>query len=485
MPQDTVIRLESVAAAEPLPNLAVLRAGPQSRAEQGREVRIEVEVGNYSATARQVQVEVVLGDASYRADGICAAGDKTVLVTLVQPRAPGWVMGEARLLGVQDALAADNSRSFAFEVRPAPTYALVTHQRAEQRPSSSYYLERALAPFQQRAEQTGSRVIRHDPARLDRESLANADVIVLDHPGKLSGEAIQLIAMFLRRGRGLLYVAAEAADAANLKLLADAAGSALQMPVEFAPPSAGQRRRDLFLTEVRRDRSPFSIFGDNLPAVVGSLRFGGGLASHRLEGGLADDVLASFGDRSACLVTTTCGAGVLAVLNADLAASNVPSSPAFVPMLGELMDRLLGQVRSVDSAICGEPLAVYLPAAAGPSAGLTVSRTDRQSTESGQLVEESGGVLFTASAAAGPGIYKVQRGDSTVFAIATGLAAEESDLRPLDPAVFRERLAGGRTVLYRAAAGEEEERDDFWTWLVLGCVVCLLGELVALRYFRT
>src|SRR5262249_38274038 len=153
-----------------------------------------------------------------------------------------------------------------------------------------------------------------------------------------------------------------------------------------------------------------------------------------------------------CLVTTTCGAGVLAVLNADLAASNVPSSPAFVPMLGELMDRLLGQVRSVDSAISGEPLAVYLPAAAGPSAGLTVSRTDRQAIETGQLVEESGGVLFTASAAAGPGIYQVQRGDSTVFALATGLAAEESDLRPLDPAVFRERLAGGRTVLYRAAA---------------------------------
>ena len=45
----------------------------------------------------------------------------------------------------QDALAADDVRPFVLEVRPAPTYALITRQSAEQRPSSSYYLERALS----------------------------------------------------------------------------------------------------------------------------------------------------------------------------------------------------------------------------------------------------------------------------------------------------------------------------------------------------
>src|SRR5262249_38275346 len=158
------------------------------------------------------------------------------------------------------------------------------------------------------------------------------------------------------------YVTAEPQDAVNLKVLADMAGADLQMPVEFTPPPPSQRRRDLFLTEVRRDRPPFHVFGDGLPALTGPLRFAGGLASRRLEGGPADGVLAWLGDRSAFLVVTSCGAGTLAVLNADLSTSNLAGSGAFVPLIGELMNRLLGRQRLTEAAPCGEPLAVYLPA---------------------------------------------------------------------------------------------------------------------------
>src|SRR5207253_56465 len=110
------------------------------------------------------------------------------------------------------------------------------------------------------------------------------------------------------------------------KLLADAAGSDLQMPVEFAPPSAGQLRRNLFLTEVDRQRPPFDVFGDEAGAVLDPLRFSGGLASRKRENGLADDVIAKFSDGSAGLVITACGAGAVAVLNADLGTSNLPGS---------------------------------------------------------------------------------------------------------------------------------------------------------------
>ena len=58
----------------------------------------------------------------------------------------GWQAGEARLVDVQDALAADDVRPFVLEVRPPPTYALITRQPAELRPSASYFLERALVP---------------------------------------------------------------------------------------------------------------------------------------------------------------------------------------------------------------------------------------------------------------------------------------------------------------------------------------------------
>jgi hypothetical protein len=481
LPADTVIQLESVAPAEPLANLAVLRVGTPGRVEQGRDVRIEVEVGNFSPAARQVQVEVTIGDSVSRAEGVCPPGIRTTLAVEVPPRGTGWQVGTARILNAQDALAADDARPFVLDVRPPPTYALLTRQRPEDKPSSSYYLERALSPLAPRPGRPDARVTRLDPTQPDDGALAAADVIVLDHPGRLAGDVVRRLVALLKRGRGMLYVAAEPTDAMNLTLLAEAAGPDLRMPVEFVPPAAGQRRRDLFLANVRHDQPPFATFGESA-AWADGLRFGGGLASRRRDEGLADDILAGYSDRSACLVVSNCGDGTLAVLNADLMASNLAASPAFVPLVGELSGRLLGQRRAADAVPCGEPAAVYLPAAAGPIAGLAVSGPGGAA---GQLREESGGVLWSHPGTATPGVYRVTRGGDVVFAVASAVAAEESDLRPLDPSVLPERLGMGRAVSFHSAAAGDEERDTLWAALAVACVVCLLVELLAMKAFRT
>jgi hypothetical protein len=104
---------------------------------------------------------------------------------------------------------------------------------------------------------------------------------------------------------------------------------------------------------------------------------------------------------------------------------------------------------------------------------------------SGQLVEEGGGVLWRGPAAGPPGVYQIKRGEKVVYAVATATPAEESDLRALEPAVFEGRLAGGRAVHYRAAAAGQERHDDLWLWPAALCVACLLGELLALKLFRT
>src|SRR5205085_7133947 len=166
----------------------------------------------------------------------------------------------------------------------------------------------------------------------------------------------------------------------------------------FAPAPAGQRRRDLFIAEARRDQTPFAVFGDSLSGLLATLRFSGGLSSRRTDGGLADDVLATYSDRSACLVVSSCGEGTLAILNADLSASNLPASPAFVPLIGELTSRLLGQRRSVEIA-CGEPVAVYLPPAAAPAAGLRLVGPGQEKESGNPFVEEGEAVLWRAAAA--------------------------------------------------------------------------------------
>jgi len=417
------------------------------------------------------------------------AQGRALLVEEAEIHGSGWLTGEARLVGVDDALAADNVRPLVVQLHRRPTYALVTRQPPERRPSSSHFLECALVPDGHVKEKASAAVLRLDPSALDAKALAPADLVCLDHPGKLSEEAIKLLAGVLRHGRPLLYVTGEWIDAANLKLLAESSGSALRMPVEFVPPPAGAARRALFLKSVRGETQPFSVFGDNLATTIGRLRLAGGLGSHQLENGLADYVLATYNDGSACLVCTSSDAGTLAVLNVDLAASNLPGSPAFVPLLDELVERLLQRNGGVRPASCGEYLVTQLPAEVISPAGLRIVGPDGAAESSGghygELVEEGAAVAWHWPRPDRPGAYRICRDNEALFAQAVEVPAEESQLESLSPQVLKERLASGHRVYFSSAAAEKDRRDDLWIWLAVACVVCLLGEMVSLLAFRT
>jgi hypothetical protein len=489
LPKETLIQFESAAPKETPANLAILRVAPQGRVEQNRETRIDVEVGNFSNTPRDVQVEVNVGGATVRVTGHCPPAARTTLSGECVLPASGWFGAEAKLAGAPDALAADDVRPFVLNVRPAPTFALLTREPAAPKPTSSHYLERALAPIRPRDNRPAEKVVRIDSTTFDRESLGAADLIVIDHAGRLTNGSTRLLASMLRRGRPLLYVAAEPADATNLGQLADAAGADLKMPVQFMPPPAGQGRRDLFIASTRKESGLFNVFGDGLNAALAPLRFAGGLATRKLEGGLADDVVATYSDQSAAVVVTACGAGTIAVINASLADSSMPGSPVFVSLTGELVNRLLSRSKSADTVASGEAAVSYLPPEAAGTAGLAIQPPGAQDANAaanlGELVEESGSVIWRWPAAGTPGVYRVKRGAADVFALASAVPAQEADLQSIDPAVLKDRLAGGRTVAYQNVGEDDQQRDTRWAWLAAMCAACMICEFGALKLFRT
>ena len=200
------------------------------------------------------------------------------------------------------------------------------------------------------------------------------------------------------------------------------------------PPGSTALTPSSLQTTTGEGQAPFSIFGDSLKKAVAALRFAGGLASSRLEGGLADDLVAQYGDHSAALVICASGAGTLAVLNADLGRSNLPASPLFVPLVDELVDRLLGDRKRGSPIFSGEPVAVYLPAEVHTAAGLRIDAgTAAGAPALGELIDEAQGVVWRMQSAVPPGIYRVERGAETVFALASELVPEESDLRHSAP----------------------------------------------------
>ncbi|MDA1053616.1 MAG: BatA and WFA domain-containing protein [Planctomycetota bacterium] len=488
LPQQTQIQLEATSNESAPANIALLHCQIQQRTAIGGATQLEIEIGNYSPLPQRITAEVAIGDATFRVEGMCPPNRRTTLAQEIQLQQAGWQVGTARLTGVEDALAADNERALVVEVTAKPTYALLTRQSASQRPSSSYYLERALAPDSQLGERASVEIVRVDPAAIDRERLTAADLLVIDHPGKLAAEDIGLLAGLLRRGRPVLYVAGEAIDATNLRLLVEAAGGGLQMPVDFAPPPQDQQRRDLFLTSVRQDVAPFDVFGESRQAITARLRFGGGLTSSRLENTLDDDLLATYSDGTACLVLTSSDAGALAVLNADLNRSNLPTSEAFVPLLDQLVQRLLQRRAAVTGAMGGEPVVVRLPSGVGSASELQIVgplASESELISHGELVDEGIGVVWRWPSPDEPGVYRVERGDETVFALPVGLSAEESPLESLSPDVLKNRLAGTLAVHYRAAADPSGQRDVLWTWLLVACVVCIVGEFVTLTAFRS
>jgi hypothetical protein len=484
LPADTKIELETVAPAEPLENMAVLGVAVDGHPVQGKQSRLDVEIGNFAPTARRATCDVALGDLAYRLEGVCPANGKITLSQEVVLQSVGWKTGRARLVDQLDALSVDDQRDFALNVHVPAPLALVTRQRPDDVHASSFYLERALAPYPPGQHADSQRVQRVDPAAIDADALAAAELVILDHPGKLTEETIGLLAGLLKRGRAIWYLVAEPSDAVNLKQMTLAAGSALQMPVEFSPPQTGRPRRDLFWSELKEDQAPFAIFGDSLKKATAALRFAGGLASSRLAGGLADDLVAQYGDHSAALVICASGAGTLAVWNADLGRSNLPASPVFVPLVDELVDRLLGDRKRSSPIFSGEPAAVYLPPEVHAAAGLKIDAgSTANSPALGELVDEAQGVVWRMPSAVPPGIYRVERGGQTVFALASELPPEESDLRSLAPEVLKQRMSGGRQVQYRSV-DERDNVDDLWTWLAVAATVAMLVELIVLRVFR-
>ncbi len=297
-----------------------------------------------------------------------------------------------------------------------------------------------------------------------------------------------MLASFFHRGRGILYLASEPTDATNLKLLSDAIGGGFRLPVEFIP-STRRPRHNLAIAEARKDQSPFTLFGDQLPAYLEVLRFSGGLATNPQPGSIAEEVLSRFDDQSAFVVAAESEASTFAVINADLGQSNLPSSPMFVPMLGELVQRRLsGRASRAETPLSGEPFALALPPDIEGTTGLAISgpQAGAGGNDAGELVTDSQGVSWRAASAGVPGTYQIRRDGKTVFAAPIVLAAEESDLRTIGADVFKERLSGGRNIEFHSALDDRtQEQDNLWIWLAIGCVGCVLLEIATLAWFRT
>ncbi|MEW4453406.1 BatA and WFA domain-containing protein [Bremerella sp. JC817] len=491
LPANTEIQLESTAPETAPDNMAIVSATCQPVGAQQDRMQLEVRVGNFSGNSRNVTVEANIGESVHRLEGSCAPRQVTLLTQEIPTTGQGWQSGQVRLLETSDAVAADNWRPIVAQLRGRPQYVMVSSQGNRPGIESSRILACALVP-ELTTDSASDRFRMVRPELLDNQSFAGTDLIAVNAAGRLSPEHLGMLAQQIRRGKSVLYVASESIDAANLDQLAEMA--AVELPIRFAPPRVGTSRSDLHLVSLENPKPPLASFGDSLTALAEPLRFSGGLSieAGTATGALSDDrIRATLNDGTPAIVVARSGSGgTLAILNADLAASNMWKTGALVPLMDELVQELLESDDNSGAFLCGEPIVARIEtSAAADSLAIATSDSGENSAHrtetAGKLVDEGGAVVWQWSSPDRPGVYRIEEDGDTLFAAAVALPPEESDLETLSAEVVKDRLAAGYTVRFQATGGTANPDQNLWQWFVVGVVLCMFGELAALMAYRT
>lgn len=497
VPRDTQIQFHSVSIPDS-GNVAVTSVRFASEPVVGQPVTMEVEIANYSD--REVEARCNIDLQAWKRTLIAKVLPQSsrTLSETVTFEEEGWRSGWAKLESNLDVLPGDDERPIAVRVRPPVSILMISRQNVQEIPSSSFYIQQALqvalmgneSSNDERGSRKSKTVQRVHPSRDALRTWPSADVFVLDHPGSLEEEALQMLASQMRRGKGLLYVTSEMVDATNLQQFADLLGNDFQPPVDMIPPVENAARKDLFVRKVQSRDGPFSVLGtNNAAALLKTVRFQGGLATRASANGMSDQILAELSDTSALMYLSSVGSGQMAVLNADLMRSNWSVQPTFLPVLSELTKSLLAQRGQGDQAFSGEPVVRVLPTFLTSESTLqarTVEGTPPNDGDFGkwQWSQGQGAMVWSWQEPPGPGIYALDESAKSAWMIATSAPAVESDLSSLDKEVLTQRLSGGREVGFASAETNEQGSDDLWSWLIAACLLGLIGEIAALRWNR-
>lgn len=492
VPESTQVQFHSVAPKN-TDNVAITAARFTSEPIIGQSTGLDIEISNFSNHEVDVRCVLDMTDARRTITSKLAAQSTRNLTELITFNEAGWKHGWVRLESNLDVLPNDDERPLAIRVRPPVHALMITRQNAQEIPSSSFFIERALSIALSTNSSSNAAAPTVHRVHPGRDPLANwpiADVFVLDHPGSLTTESSQFLASQLRRGKGLMYVTSELVDAVNLKQLQELLGSDFQPPVDFVPDKGGLDRRDLFVQRANSRDVPFSILGSNNAAsLLNPVRFAGGLSTRATAEGLKDQVVAELNDTSSLLYLTSVGAGQIAVLNTDLAKSNWVVQSTFLPVLGELAQALLASRLQRDQAGSGEPIVRILPAEVtdvNNMVGKTIEGTPPNDGNFGKWdwVAGQNAVVWSWNEPPGPGIYSLEQNTTPQWMLATSAPALESDLSSLSEAVLTKRVSGSRKVGFASNDQQSKNSDDVWKWLIIGCLFGLVAEIGALRWAR-
>jgi len=478
LPGSAVVRVHPVGVMTPNLALRGPRIEPRSPVV-GQVARLSVEIANHGpeSVTTPVYLRGVAGATSARLT--IPAGEHRSWTVPLRFASTGWRTVTLALPG--DALPLDDRIDLPVHVRPPVNVALVAigprpMETDPAEPNAAFYLERAVAP---------NDAGRYQVQRLDLDQLGAAEappvtqprILLLVGNGELSAEASNAIVQRVRRGGGLVVLSPD------LRF-----GDAAAMPLERA--TARAHRPGVGLTRVADDQPPWRAFTGEALATLMDVKF------RRTAEAVASDlakVSAHWPDGAPALATASVDRGQVAWLTASVAPadSDLVRSPAFAPLVHELIGLVEPTGPAIAIARPGEPLRIPV-AEAIDSAAVTV---ESPSGERLPFVARSGtdGTSLELEPAREVGLYAAKDADDLVGGAVVLLAPKEGDLTTGEIVLRTVDDSGAESAGPTIGPGS---RDAFassrrspsvalWPYVTLAVVLLAASELVAASIGRS
>ena len=385
----------------------------------------------------------------------------------------GIARGTVRL--EDDKLNKDNA--FHFVLWPGQSLSVLS---LEGRSRRSLYVSRALA--------IGDRPsFRMDSKRINQFGAADLNgrhLVILNDVPALSPKAARLLEEFVSRGGGLVVVLGEASGRNSFT------GDAARL-LPSPPGASWDRSRDFGGTLSYLDYgSPvFEIFSAPHSGDFTAAKF----FRYRLfESPVTSGILARFDDGAVALAEKHIGEGRVLVWTSTLDTfwNDLARQPVFLPFLHQMMKYAAGYTAATAWHTVGDvaDLDAYIEMMSDDERGgerdydLVVSAPSVQ--RSIVPPSEERALLPLAE----QGFYELRRagrgsGVASVMSLAANLDSAESDLSSLDPeelvaaVAFREMASGGSGDSGQTPA-EQEARQGFWWYLLIGAFLLLVAETI-------
>lgn len=450
----------------------------------GQPIQLAVRVTNYSDSIAQVPVKLLNGNSQLDEQTVQVNAQTSAFAVFeinYDPNAGGLFTFATN----KDALTVDDRAYVSVGGGKQIPITVITDDPATELGTSTFFMERALRPFNNRSDRFTVQTLAVD--QLDDQSLSSSKLVIIGYVGEWNKNAVNHLVDFLNRGGSALYLCGEGNVAEQLATIESTIRqevfpfrlSKLERFDDFekAPYIASGKWRSRWLKDYDF-QSQVAIQQIRFPRVwaVGEVRNDA-------------EILLSYSNDAPALGVKTFGQGqmILANLSPSIEFGEFGKFGSFAALIQIVARQMIEEIDQSRSILVGDSVVFDPEFTAGEDVDEFVV-VGPEGSQVETIVSGSGDAqFFVVDRTMAPGFYELRKKNKTITTVAVSTDNRESDLRDFDPESIEDPLGTSRTAITMAESFSVDLLDKgqpFWGWLAMFGLIALAFESFLLGWWK-